>query len=250
MASVKSVSIGQVRGLTAAEISALKAQGITTTARLLAAAPDAKAESALARKAGLKTSEIHEAVNRADLIRVTGLGPATADLFEDAGVNSVAELSHRNAANLTAALQAYAAAHPGSEHVPSQATVAQLINGAKLLVTPAPQPLTVDQARPVAAKALDAYIDDVLFNPANPDGAAYRSAALDGHTQAEQDATRAQLHASVQAFVGNGTAPYSESDEVVDGGATLTFTGRLDGLYTEVDVGKDGQPGRVMVEID
>src|SRR5689334_25043622 len=46
-----------------------------------------------------------EWINHADLMQVSGVGAEYADLLEDAGVDTVAELVRRNAANLMATMR-------------------------------------------------------------------------------------------------------------------------------------------------
>ena len=69
---------------------------VVSMKELLEAAKTPSEERALTKKAGLPTSAVREAVNRADLLNVKGIGKAMADLFENAGVNSAKELAQRN----------------------------------------------------------------------------------------------------------------------------------------------------------
>lgn len=132
--SIRSYSLGLLRGLTAAEVSRLKKSGIDSTAELLAVTGTTHQERALAKKVGISHARIREAVNRADLVRVSGIGPATADLFENAGVNSAKELAQRNAQSLAATLAKYVDAHPELNYrLPSPTTVASLIAKAKVV---------------------------------------------------------------------------------------------------------------------
>lgn len=148
--SVKSYPIATVRGLTPDDVEGLKRAGIDSTADLLAAAPTPSRERTLANQTGVPADRIREAVNRADLARVSGIGPATADLFEDAGVNSAKELALRNPAALHATLAQHKEAHAEAHgRVPGTATVAALITGAKLTVDAAgpgaPSPAVVEK---------------------------------------------------------------------------------------------------------
>eukprot|EP00011_Vannellida_sp_DIVA3-517-6-12_P015019 CAMPEP_0114621628 /NCGR_PEP_ID=MMETSP0168-20121206/9324_1 /TAXON_ID=95228 ORGANISM="Vannella sp., Strain DIVA3 517/6/12" /NCGR_SAMPLE_ID=MMETSP0168 /ASSEMBLY_ACC=CAM_ASM_000044 /LENGTH=136 /DNA_ID=CAMNT_0001832827 /DNA_START=62 /DNA_END=472 /DNA_ORIENTATION=+ len=56
----------------------------------------------LAKAAGVTEHLILEWVNRADLMRVKGVGKQYSDLLEKCGVESVKELAHRNADHLFA----------------------------------------------------------------------------------------------------------------------------------------------------
>jgi predicted flap endonuclease-1-like 5' DNA nuclease len=253
---MKNVSLKQVVGLSDAQRGQLAVAGVHDGAGLLSAMATSKGASALVKASGLSAATLREAAHRADLMQVGGIGGKTADLFEDAGVVSVKQLSHRSAASLHAELARYAAANVDAHWlVPSEAAIAKEIAAAKALNAPptpppAPGPITTDQARPIAGAALNRYIDAVLFSD-DPEGAAFRSNVLDGHTPEEQEAIRAQLHGSVGAFLGDGSsAPYSDSEGVIEQADSYVFTGQLDGLHTEVTVGKDGKPGNILVEID
>ena len=80
----------------------LTAQRITTTETLLDTASTPKGREALSEKTGIAESLILEWVNLADLFRIKGVGEEYSDLLEEAGVDTVVELSRRNAENLHA----------------------------------------------------------------------------------------------------------------------------------------------------
>ena len=63
---------------------------------------------------GISGKLILEWVNHVDLMRLDGVGSEYADLLEAAGVDSPAELAHRNAANLAQTFQELVAARPGT----------------------------------------------------------------------------------------------------------------------------------------
>lgn len=253
MPTGKSVSLSSIRTLSSSDVSRLREAGIKTTGDLLSNAMDEKAERALAKKAGLPVATVREAVNRADLLRVNGIGPSSADLFENAGVNSVKELAQRNADALRKSLAAYLAKHPDVQaRLPSPTTVASLVARAKELTSSSGGVSTADQARPIASTALHQYIDNVLFNTANAEGESFREAVMSFRPASEWPQVKAQMHAEVEAFVGHAPATgTASSEEIIEGADKFTFTGRLFGLYTEVDVKKQtGVADRVMVEID
>lgn len=79
--------------------------GVRTTEALLRNGATRKARQALADKTGLAHAQILEWVNRADLYRIKGVGSEYSDLLERAGVDTVAELANRNAANLAKAIK-------------------------------------------------------------------------------------------------------------------------------------------------
>jgi predicted flap endonuclease-1-like 5' DNA nuclease len=61
-----------------------------------------KGRKELSETTGFQAGTILEWVNRADLMRVRGVGSEYRDLLEAAGVDTVKELRNRNSANLTA----------------------------------------------------------------------------------------------------------------------------------------------------
>ncbi len=93
-------SVEAIEGIGPAYAARLKAQGLRTTAALLARGSTKRGREDLAAAAGLSERLILEWVNRADLMRVKGIGPQFSDLLEAAGVDSVPELANRNPANL------------------------------------------------------------------------------------------------------------------------------------------------------
>jgi predicted flap endonuclease-1-like 5' DNA nuclease len=71
---------------------------------LLAKTSKPKDREALAAKTGISGKLILKFANRADLMRVNGVGEEYADLLEAAGVDTVPELAQRKAQNLFDAL--------------------------------------------------------------------------------------------------------------------------------------------------
>jgi predicted flap endonuclease-1-like 5' DNA nuclease len=90
--------IGKVMG------DKLRANGVADTASLLAKTATPKDREALAAKTDISVKLILKFANRADLMRVSGVGEEYADLLEAAGVDTVPELAQRNAQNLFDAL--------------------------------------------------------------------------------------------------------------------------------------------------
>lgn len=84
----------------------LRADGIRSTAALLNAGASRKGRKDLAKLTGLSEKRILEWTNKADLFRVRGVGEEYSDLLEAAGVDTVKELSKRNAENLHVAMVA------------------------------------------------------------------------------------------------------------------------------------------------
>ncbi len=67
-------------------------------------------------------------------MRIPGVGPQYSDLLEAAGVDSPAELSHRNAKNLEDTFQSVVAARPGIvNRIPGEAQITGWIADASKL---------------------------------------------------------------------------------------------------------------------
>ncbi len=89
-----------IEGIGPAYARKLAGAGVTTTGRLLKVAASAAGRADLAEQADVNTKQVLEWVNRADLMRISGVGTQYSDLLEAAGVDSVVELATRNANNL------------------------------------------------------------------------------------------------------------------------------------------------------
>jgi predicted RecB family nuclease len=87
-------------GLTRAQAHALRVAGVRNLDELRKAAYARGGREDLASRAGIEEQAILEAARHADLCRVEGVGPDTADLLYRAGVRSVRELSERQASDL------------------------------------------------------------------------------------------------------------------------------------------------------
>lgn len=104
-------SIEAIEGIGHANGDKLRAVDIKTCERLLAACCDAKGRKAMAEATGIGEGLLLEWANRADLMRIRGVGPEYSDLLEAAGVDTVKELRCRNAENLSATMAECNAAH-------------------------------------------------------------------------------------------------------------------------------------------
>ena len=241
-----SKSLSSIRSLTTAERSALKKIGIDDTAELLKAAKSG--EKALATKAGISTDSVREAVNRADLLQIKGMGASRADLFENAGVNSSNELSHRNAAALRKTLEKFAKDHPGLNiHLPSPTTIGSLIDKAKGLAPvtpPVTAPIDEAHARELLATEMHSHIDKVLFSD-DPAGKSFRDAILGWRPKEEWPKVQQQMHDDVANFV--RTAEVTTDPQIP---GSFWFSGRLFQLYSEVKLDNAGKLLKTYVEID
>ena len=80
----------------------LEAAGVKTTDALLKKAANPTGRRQLAEATGIDAKRILEWVNRADLMRIKGVGEEYSDLLEAVGVDTVPELARRSPANLHA----------------------------------------------------------------------------------------------------------------------------------------------------
>jgi predicted flap endonuclease-1-like 5' DNA nuclease len=124
-------NIADVEGIGPAFADKLRAIGIKTTDDLLMAGATHEGRVRIAEQAGLSGDLVRTWVDKADLMRVPGIGPQYSDLLVAAGVDSPAELVQRNPANLAITLQEVVAARPGIvRRIPSEADVAEWIAAA------------------------------------------------------------------------------------------------------------------------
>lgn len=93
-------SIDTIEGLGIKDGRKLRKAGLRTTDKLLKVCAERRGRRALARKLDIPEKKILRWVNRADIMRVKGIGREYADLLEHVGVDTVGELGRRNAANL------------------------------------------------------------------------------------------------------------------------------------------------------
>jgi predicted flap endonuclease-1-like 5' DNA nuclease len=97
-------SIASIHGLGVRQATTLRKHRIRTTEALLRRASTKAARKRLATETKIPETSILEWVNRADLMRVKGIGTEYSDLLEEAGVDTVRELKTRKPANLHAAM--------------------------------------------------------------------------------------------------------------------------------------------------
>lgn len=99
------MNIQSIEGIGPVNAERLRAAGISTVASLLEAGATRTGRTQLAAETGLAEDLILGWVNRADLMRIRGVGRQYSDLLEAAGVDTVKELGRRRADNLHKALQ-------------------------------------------------------------------------------------------------------------------------------------------------
>jgi predicted RecB family nuclease len=93
-------SIDTIEGLGHRQATRLRKAKVRTTEALLKSAATRAGRKQLAGATGLGERQILEWVNRADLMRVKGVGEEYSDLLESAGVDTIKELRRRNPRNL------------------------------------------------------------------------------------------------------------------------------------------------------
>ncbi len=99
-----SVPIKEIEGIGPSYAEKLAALGIKTTEDLLKAGRTPEGRRELAEKTGIPLRLILRWVNLADLIRIEGISGEYSDLLEEAGVDTVVELSRRDPEKLYAKL--------------------------------------------------------------------------------------------------------------------------------------------------
>lgn len=128
------MKIEEVEGIGDVNAAKLRDVGINTTDDMLMAGATSASRDKVASMTGISEKLILEWTNHVDLMRIPGVGSEYSDLLEAAGVDSPAELSQRNAANLATTFQELDAARPNMvRRVPSQETVEEWIAAAKKL---------------------------------------------------------------------------------------------------------------------
>ena len=111
----------------------LRKSGVRTTEALLKRGATRKGRRELAEKASLTEKQILEWVNRADLMRVKGIGSEYSDLLEAAGVDTVKELRRRNSEALTVKMTQINEQKRLVRRLPTVAMVTQWVDHAKTL---------------------------------------------------------------------------------------------------------------------
>ena len=128
------MKIEEIEGIGPVYAEKLRGAGIDTVEGLLDKGASRGGRTAIADATGIDGGMVLEWVNHADLMRIKGVGPQYSDLLEAAGVDSPAELAHRNAANLADAFQSIVAERPGIvRRIPTESEVAGWIDEAKTL---------------------------------------------------------------------------------------------------------------------
>jgi predicted flap endonuclease-1-like 5' DNA nuclease len=110
-----------------------KSVGIRTTTGLLEAARTSKGRKRLAEKTGIDEKQLLCWANKADRMRIKGVGEDYAELLQAAGVDTIKELKYRNPAKLAKAMAAANAERKLVRVLPSDGAVVRWIEQAKKL---------------------------------------------------------------------------------------------------------------------
>lgn len=97
--------INEIEGIGPSYSEKLSAAGIMNTDHLLKRCATSKGRKDVAEATGLSDTLLLNWTNKADLMRISGVGPQFSELLEAAGVDTVKELRNRNAANLADAME-------------------------------------------------------------------------------------------------------------------------------------------------
>jgi predicted flap endonuclease-1-like 5' DNA nuclease len=126
-------NIEEIEGIGPVFGAKLQAAGVKTVEALLTAGGSPAGRKDLATKTELDASRILEWVNRADLMRINGVGSEFSDLLEASGVDTVKELATRNAANLHTKMLEVNEAKKLVRRAPTAAEVEKWVAEAKTL---------------------------------------------------------------------------------------------------------------------
>jgi len=126
-------TIAAIEGIGHRNATRLRKARIRTTEALLKRGGTRKGRKEVAASTGLTEKQILEWVNRADLMRVKGIGEEYSDLLEHAGVDTVKELKNRKAANLHAKMVEINQKRRLVRRLPTESMVESWVDTAKKL---------------------------------------------------------------------------------------------------------------------
>ena len=122
-----------VEGIGEVYAQKLKSAGVATTEALLDQGSTPKGRKSIAEKSGISETLILKWVNHVDLFRINGVAEEYADLLEQAGVDTVVELTQRKAENLIQKMDAVNQQKKLVRKMPTQDQVKAWIEQAKQL---------------------------------------------------------------------------------------------------------------------
>ena len=126
-------NLSKIEGIGPAYAKQMASCGITTTAGLLKSCGTRAGREEAAKMSGCSAKQILEWVNRADLMRIKGVGEEYSDLLELAGVDTVKELATRRADSLHAKMLEVNAVKKAVRRRPAASMVADWVAEAKQL---------------------------------------------------------------------------------------------------------------------
>jgi predicted flap endonuclease-1-like 5' DNA nuclease len=130
MVNYKIEELEQIDSITAEK---LRSVVINTVLKLLENTKTTKQREEISNKTGIDVSQILRYANMADLFRVHGIGREYSDLLEHSGVDTIIELSKRNAINLTEKIEEVNNEYKFVKKLPSLNEVQDWINQSKEL---------------------------------------------------------------------------------------------------------------------
>lgn len=126
-------SIDTIEGIGHKQATSLRKARIRTVEALLKKGSTKKGRRDIAAATKISEKLILEWVNRADLMRVRGVGEEYSDLLEATGVDTVKELRRRNASNLLASMVEINDRNRSVRRLPTEAMVQRWVDHAKEL---------------------------------------------------------------------------------------------------------------------
>lgn len=126
-------SIDAIEGIVHKHATSLRKARIRTVEALLKNGATRKGRRDIAAATNISEKLILEWVNRADLMRVRGVGEEYSDLLEAAGVDTVRELRRRNPANLLASMVEVNSKQRLVRRLPTEAMVERWVEHAREL---------------------------------------------------------------------------------------------------------------------
>ncbi len=124
-------SIDAIEGIGHKYATTLRKASIRTTEKLLKVGATRKGRKGIAERTRISERLVLEWVNRADLMRVKGVGEEYSDLLEAAGVDTVKELRRRNAGNLLATMIEVNSKKKLVRRLPTESMVERWVDHAK-----------------------------------------------------------------------------------------------------------------------
>lgn len=128
-------SIDSIEGIGHKQATSLRKARIRTVEALLKKGSTRKGRRDVGAATGISTKLILEWVNRADLMRVRGVGEEYSDLLEAAGVDTVKELRRRNPENLLTSMMEVNTNRLRVRRLPTEAMVQRWVEHAGALDT-------------------------------------------------------------------------------------------------------------------